>query len=178
MVGKMSVPTIVNLVATASLNQSIDLFEVAKIEYTVFDQEIYGGRVAYLKTPSMHGKVTIFPSGKLISLGTRSPTQAQEDLQKTADILTEHGLIKPSKITAEIKNIVVVLTLPELPNLEEIAQKHHAIYEPDQFPAAIMKQKSPKATMLIFSSGKIVIAGLRNLNELKQITDMLKRILP
>jgi len=168
---------IVNLVATASLNQPVDLYEAAKIKHTIFDQEIYGGRVAYLKTPSMHGKVAIFPSGKLISLGTKSPTQAQEDLQTTANILTEHGLIKNTRITAEIRNIVAVLTLSEPPRLEEIAEKHSAIYEPDQFPAAIMKQKFPKATILIFNSGKTVIAGIKNLNELKQTSDTLKRTL-
>jgi len=169
--------TAVNLVATASLNQPVDLYEAAKVKHTIFDQEIYGGRVAYLKTPSMHGKVTIFPSGKLISVSTKSPTQAQEDLQTTADLLSEHGLIKPAKIKAEIRNIVAVFTLPEPPNLEEIAQKHHDIYEPDQFPAVIMKQKSPKATIFFFNSEKTVIAGVKNVNELKQTSDTFKRIL-
>jgi len=61
---------------------------------------------------------------------------------------------------------------------EEIAQKHSAIYEPDQFPHAIVKRQSPKTTILIFNSGKIIIAGVEKLNELEQTSDMLKRILP
>ena len=80
-------PKIVNLVATGDLKQSVSLPEVAKIRYTIYDQEIYGGRVAYLKTPRMHGKTSVFPSGKLISVGTRSPEEAQSDLQYTAEDL-------------------------------------------------------------------------------------------
>jgi hypothetical protein len=71
---------IVNIVATADLRQQVELTEIAKIRYTIHDQEIYGGRVAYLKTPAMHGKTTIFPSGKLISVGTKTREQAQHDL--------------------------------------------------------------------------------------------------
>ena len=74
-------PEIVNVVATADLQQQVSLTEISRLPHTIHDQEIYGGRVAYLKTPEMHGKVTIFPSGKLISVGTRSPQQAQEDIQ-------------------------------------------------------------------------------------------------
>ena len=64
---------IVNVVATADLAQRVDIQEIAEIPYTIHDSEIYGGRVTYLKTPQMYGKVTIFPSGKLISVGTKSP---------------------------------------------------------------------------------------------------------
>jgi len=172
----MPKPQIVNTVATTNLEQPIDLLEASKIKYTIFDKKIYDGRVVYLKTPSMHGKVTIFSSGKLISLGTKSPTEAEEDLQTTADILSEHGLIKTTRITAEIRNIIAILTLSERPEFEEIVKNYSVIYEPEQFPAIIMKLHYPNATMLIFNSGKIVIAGVKNLNELSKISDILERM--
>ena len=83
----MAKPTIVNVVATSTLGQTVDLAEISEIPHTIFDQEIYGGRVAYLKKPGMSGKVTIFPSGKLISVGTRSLEEAEADLQETVDTL-------------------------------------------------------------------------------------------
>ena len=46
--------------------------------------------------------------------------------------------------------------------------KEDGIYEPEQFPGMIIKQKGPKATYLVFSSGKIVIAGCKSLEELNQ----------
>jgi len=78
---------IVNVVSTADLKQSVNLNEISKLGHVIFDQEIYGGRVAYLKKPEMHGKVTIFSSGKLISVGTKSPEQAEEDLLTTHETL-------------------------------------------------------------------------------------------
>ena len=110
----MSGSKIVNIVSTADLCQTVELSQVSKIEYTIFDQEIYGGRVAYLKTPTMHGKTTIFPSGKLISVGTKSREQAQHDLQETVDTLTQANLIKPISVTANVRNIVALLTLPKI----------------------------------------------------------------
>ena len=66
------------MVATGDLTQQVSLEDISRLPYTIHDQEIYGGRVAYLKTPEMHGKVSIFPSGKLISVGTRAPRRRRE----------------------------------------------------------------------------------------------------
>lgn len=173
----MSKLKIVNLVATADVNQSVDLIKTSKIEYTIFDPKIYGGRVAYIKNPKMNGKVIIFPSGKFISVGTRSPRKAEEDLQRVANILTQNGIIKPTKISAEIRNIVAVLTLSESINPEDIVQKYSVIYEPEQFAAVIMKQTHPKATMLIFNSGKVVISGVKNFIELKETVKNIMKII-
>jgi hypothetical protein len=69
-------------------HQSVELIEIARIPYTIYDSDIYGGRVAYLKTPTMHGKTTIVPSGKLISVGTITREQAKHDLQEPIDPMT------------------------------------------------------------------------------------------
>ena len=170
-------PEIVNVVATADLKQKVNLMEISKLPHTIHDPEIYGGRVAYLKTPEMHGKVTIFPSGKLISVGTKSPLQAQEDLEKTHETLSEHGLIKPTKITMNLRNLVALLNLQKTIDLETLANEQHVIYEPEQFPGAILKTTTPKATYLIFASGKIVIPGTRSLEELKEAAKIITNIL-
>jgi transcription initiation factor TFIID TATA-box-binding protein len=170
---------IVNIVATADLRQQVELTEIAKIRHTIHDQEIYGGRVAYLKTPAMHGKTTIFPSGKLISVGTKSREQAQHDLQETVDTLTQANLIKPVSVTANVRNIVALLTLPNPIPLEQL-EEPNSIYEPEQFPAAILKGEKPKATYLIFNSGKIVILGVRTEDEIEEaaerVTEIVKKI--
>jgi transcription initiation factor TFIID TATA-box-binding protein len=158
---------IVNIVATADLTQPVDLKEVARIRHTIHGPEIYGGRVAYLKTPTMHGKTTIFPSGKLISVGTTTREQAQHDLQETVDTLSQANLIKPVSVTANVRNIVALLTLPNPIPLEQL-EEPNSIYEPEQFPAAIVKSNDPKATYLIFNSGKIIISGVKTEEELEK----------
>ena len=166
---------IVNIVATADLHQSVELIEIAKIRHTIYDQEIYGGRVAYLKTPTMHGKTTIFPSGKLISVGTKSREQAKHDLQETVETLTQANLIKPVNVTANVRNIVALLTLPNPIPLEQL-EEPNTIYEPEQFPAAIVKTNEPKATYLIFNSGKIIISGIKTEEELEEAAEAVTRI--
>ena len=51
-------------------------------------------------------------------------------------------------------------------------------YEPEQFPGAIIKLDKPKATILVFKNGKVVVVGARekkNIEEaLRKVYDLLK----
>ena len=158
-------PEIVNLVATGDLKQRVSLDHISELEHTIYDQEIYGGRVAYLKTPEMHGKVSIFPSGKMISVGTKSSEEAQRDLDITVQILVESGLIDSVDVEARIRNIVVLLQV-NVTGLEELAEAIGAIYEPDQFPAAIYKPDDLDVSYLIFNSGKVIISGIKSIKDI------------
>jgi len=115
----------------------------------------------------MHGKTTIFPSGKLISVGTKSREQTQHDLQETVDTLSQANLIKPMSVTANVRNIVALLTLPNPIPLEQL-EEPNSIYVPEQFPAAVVKSNEPKATYLIFNSGKIINSGVKTEEELEK----------
>ena len=167
---------IVNVVATADLKQIVDLIKVSKLPHTIFDHEIYGGRVAYLKKPEMYGKVTIFPSGKLISVGTKCLKQAQLDLERTVETLVTGGLINPIEVEAELRNIVAVQHLEKAIDLESLSLIIDGIYEPEQFPGLIIRWDSPKVTYLVFSSGKVVIAGSRSLLELEKAAEKLHEL--
>ena len=169
---------IVNLVATANLGQPVDLVAVSRIEYVIFDQDIYGGRVAYLKTPDMYGKVSIFSSGKMISVGTRGENEAWHDLEYSRDLLVGEGVVEPVELVVVTRNIVATLVLEQV-DLEALADELGAVYEPEQFPAVIYKIENPKTTFLIFGSGKVVILGAKSLGHLNEaaerITDILRR---
>jgi transcription initiation factor TFIID TATA-box-binding protein len=164
------------VVATTDLGQSLDLTRVSQLDDTIFNHKKYGGRVAYLKKPGMHGKVSIFFSGKLISVGTKSPSEAEADLQETADTLHHEGLIKSVKVEVRLRNIVTVLVTKPL-DLEEVALMTGAIYEPEQFPAAILKTGSPKRTYLIFNSGKVVMPGVRSMTDLDEAVRVITGLL-
>jgi len=168
---------IVNVVATADLEQPVDLLEISKLPYMIHSPEKYGGRVAYLKTPFMKGKVSIFFSGKLISVGTKSPEQAQQDLDITVKLLVSEGSIKPVNLDAKLRNIVAVQNIGTTVDLEEMALIVNGIYEPEQFPGLILRQDKPKVTYLVFSSGKIVIAGSKSLEEVNEAASKIKDII-
>lgn len=68
---------IVNVVATASINQIIDLNELRKFKVIFHDSDVYGGRAAYFKNPDMQGRVSIFASGKTVVTGLKSSAQIE-----------------------------------------------------------------------------------------------------
>lgn len=170
--------SIVNIVATAALDQRLDLEELQRFSEILHDPDIYGGRVAYFRSPEIKGEVTIFPSGKLISVGSKSETKASEALEHVKNFLIEKGFVRPVSLKKRIENIVVVVDLLRNVNLEELAEGHvKMVYEPEQFPGAILRLEEPsRATVLIYTSGKVVIAGLRNSKEIKPLTQKLEEI--
>lgn len=61
---------IVNVIATASLNQKLNLNTIGLLEYVFHDEAVYGGHAAYFRSPEMKGTVSLFSSGKMITVGT------------------------------------------------------------------------------------------------------------
>lgn len=152
---------IVNVVATSNLRQEVDLDAVCKLPNVLYDSDIY--HCAYFKDENMKGKVSIFGSGKMISIGTKSESDAFADLNHVAQTLWEAEIIKPTSLDLKVRNIVATLDLGRRIDLERLAgQLRGMIYEPEQFPGAIYRPTSRKdMTALIFASGKIVLPGIR-----------------
>jgi transcription initiation factor TFIID TATA-box-binding protein len=53
-------------------------------------------------------------------------------------------------------------------NLENIE------YEPEQFPGLVYRIKDPRIVVLIFSSGKIILTGGRNMEDIRKGLDILE----
>ena len=165
---------VVNVVATASLDRPINLELLHKRfpRSVRYSQNLYGGRVAYLKVESMEGKVSIFRSGKLISIGTKSIEKAIEELKLVAMTLGAKLDTQP-----KVQSIVAIADLGKSINLERIVNEIqeerglYVMYEPEQFPGAIIKfpvNESKLATILLFSSGKVVCIGLTCYNHIRK----------
>ena len=180
----MQIPriSIVNVVATATLDRNVDL-EFLKESFpreVVHDPEIYGGRAAYFKSNKMEGRVSIFSSGKMISVGTKSQDKAKQELVLVTNRLEKKGIAKLES-PVEIQNIVATADLGfELP-LESImhTQGVQTIYEPEQFPGAIIRfslSRKLKPAILLFSSGKIVCVGMKDQRDVERaIHHLLKK---
>lgn len=171
---------IVNVVATASLDRPMDLESLHKLfpHEVIHDPEIYGGRTAYFKSKDMQGKVSIFWSGKMISIGTRSVEKAKQELTLVAKTLNASLKTEPN-----VQNIVATANLGFEVDLYKIASsnKIKAIYEPDQFPGAIIHLPLPKnatvASILLFASGKLVCVGLKDTKDVHAAIEQLLAII-
>ena len=80
----------------------------------------------------------------------------------------------------KIENVVatVVVEITEKIDLNIIARKHADVeYNPERFPGLVMRILKPKATILIFSTGKMVITGMRKASEADRVVEkVLKNI--
>jgi len=68
----------------------------------------------------------------------------------------------------KIENVVatVIMEITEKIDLTKIARKFEDVeYNPERFPGLVMRITDPKAKFLIFSTGKMVITGLRRADE-------------
>ena len=68
----------------------------------------------------------------------------------------------------KVENVVatVAAQIEEKMDLNIIARKFSDVeYNPEPFPGLIMRVADPKATLLIFSTGKMVVTGLRDASE-------------
>jgi transcription initiation factor TFIID TATA-box-binding protein len=73
---------------------------------------------------------------------------------------------KSRKKEIEIVNIVISSDLKKDIPLEKMAATlSNTEYNPEQFPGLVLRIKEPKTSALIFSSGKIVCTGARNLKD-------------
>ncbi len=170
---------VVNVIATASLNQKLDLDTIGLLGYVFHDEAVYGGHAAYFRSPEMKGTVSLFSSGKMISVGTSSELDAVRGLECARDYLVSCGIVRSVDLDPKIHNIVAVVDLEEPINLEILAIEHSVVYEPEQFPGAILRIKTPfKASILFFNSGRIVITGVKSTRQVDATLDEILKIMP
>ncbi|HME54460.1 MAG TPA: TATA-box-binding protein [Candidatus Lokiarchaeia archaeon] len=73
-----------------------------------------------------------------------------------------------------VENVVATVALGLEPDekidLNQIARKFvECEYNPERFPGLVMRIADPKATILIFSTGKMVVTGLRDASETEAV---------
>jgi transcription initiation factor TFIID TATA-box-binding protein len=56
-------------------------------------------------------------------------------------------------------------------DLASVLLEGDVLYEPEQFPGIVLRLEDPKATALIFSSGRAIIAGLRREEDIAETVE-------
>ena len=82
------------------------------------------------------------------------------------------------KSTIDIVNVVASTKLAEAFDLPKIeADLEGAVYNKKKFPGLVYRVKSPKAAFLIFTSGKIVCTGSKNIEDVRTVIITLAKTL-
>ena len=106
----------------------------------------------------------VYTNGKVMVTGTRSEDDARTTCKKAAKVVSKcnHPLVRYADF--KIENIVASTDVRYPVRLEGLAYEHRAScsYEPELFPGLVYRLLEPKISLLIFVSGKVVITGGRN----------------
>lgn len=150
-----------NVVASAILNQKIDLNSVVKAFPTVeYRPEQFPGLVFRLKKPKT--ATLIFNSGKMVCTGAKSESYAKKAVRKVVQELKGNGILITGKVEIQVQNIVASASLGGRIDLEKSAYTlGRTMYEPEQFPGLIYRMDEPKVVILLFASGKLVCTGAK-----------------
>jgi transcription initiation factor TFIID TATA-box-binding protein len=151
--------SIENVVASASVDQRIDLNEITRsfsdIEY---HPDQFPGLVFRLKFPKT--ATLIFSSGKMVCTGSKSSEQAVKAVNMVVQKLRQGKISIKNEPKVVVQNIVASASLGGKVHLEDAArQLPKSMYEPEQFPGLIHRMKEPKTVILLFASGKLVCTG-------------------
>ena len=161
--------TVVNMVASASLDQMLDLYSLAvgipNIEY---EPEQFPGAILKIKEPKV--SMLLFKNGKIICSGASNEKQIEQGIRKANKMIHEvQADIKVKRnVPFEIVNFVATASLDMNLDLFEVAMKLPNVeYEPEQFPGAILRLDEPKLTFLLFKNGKMICAGAKKETHLR-----------
>ena len=148
-----------NVVATATLDQKLDLIAIMKVFRNVeYRPKKFPGLVFRLKRPKT--ATLIFSTGKMVCTGAKSEKLARSAIRKVVKELKGNDIIILGKPVIVIQNIVASANLHGKIDLETAADiMDNVMYEPEQFPGLIYRMAEPKVVILIFASGKLVCTG-------------------
>jgi len=153
---------IVNVVATTSLDQKIDLLAIHKVFRNIeYRPKRFPGLVFRLKRPKT--ATLIFSTGKMVCTGAKSEKLARSAVRKVVRELKKQDVIILKNPEIVVQNIVASANLQGRIDLETAADVlDNVMYEPEQFPGLIYRMSDPKTVLLLFSSGKLVCTGAKS----------------
>ena len=151
-----------NVVASASVDQKIDLIEITeKFPDTEYNPEQFPGLVFRLTTPKT--ATLIFRTGKMVCTGAKSEEMSIKAVNTVVQKLRKNKIKIKKDAVITVQNIVAAINLGGKIHLEKAARTlPRSMYEPEQFPGLIHRMLDPKTVILLFSSGKLVCTGAKH----------------
>jgi transcription initiation factor TFIID TATA-box-binding protein len=166
-----------NIVASGVIADSIDLVALSnKVKNCELNKKRFPGAVYRIEDPKIAS--LIFSSGKIVLTGIRNNKALTNGLATIIRSLKEAGIDTLKEPQVAITNMVCSYNLGKYINLNKIVitlNVENIEYEPEQFPGLVYRIKDPKIVVLIFSSGKIILTGGKNLKDIKKGLDVLEQ---
>lgn len=166
-----------NIVSSGTIADSVNLGLISGIiPDCTFSREKFPGAVLHMQDPK--SVALIFSSGKIVLTGLVRHEDIATALHNVVILLKKAGIPCRDDSSVSVKNIVCTYNLNKPCNLTKIMialLDHERVeYEPECFPGLVCRISDPKIVFLIFSSGKIVITGGLNIEDVKRGLEVLR----
>ena len=147
------------------IEKDLDLiFLSKKLKDSKYDKDRFPG--LFIKFSRPKSSIIIFRNGKLIITGVKAFSDINLIIERLIlrlnDILPID--IKYDLVETQVVNIVVTADFAKPINIDAASIKlENSIYEPEVFPGLTYNSFTPvKSVFLIFSTGKVVLTGIRD----------------
>jgi transcription initiation factor TFIID TATA-box-binding protein len=166
-----------NIVSFIDLQTQLDLerlaFELPDSEY---DPNRFPALIVKFKEPKI--SFLVFSNGKINCTGANRISRIEEGVAKLVDQLRGLGVEIVKEPEIRVTNLVSTVDVGLDLNLDEITLNVENVeYEPEQFPGLVYRPydwpHDSKPSVLVFGTGKLVVAGVREVSEAKLLVERL-----
>jgi len=153
-----------NMIYKLTFNREIDLVkftENVKSSRIEYNPKSFSGVIYRVEDPRL--SMLIFDSGKVMCAGAKRREDVDRALCKLLEKFEEAKIEIKNYPEIQVQNIVASGKLEFKVNLDVLAMECEDVeYEPEQFPAVIMRLSKPEVSVSIFSTGKVNITGAKD----------------
>ena len=165
-----------NIVVYSQIADSFNIQQLSEeMPEFLYNPDDFNGVTLKLDEPKT--AVLILPNGRAICTGAKTIEDAETSIKKVANKLKKVGFTIVSKPKVETQNIIASTDVEKELHLSSISTGlilEHVNYEPENFPGLIYKMDDIGAIMLLFSSGKIVCTGAKNMEDVSTAFETMK----
>lgn len=171
-----------NIVASGRVAEALDIEYLSDaLDGCVLNKKKFPGAIYHMKSPEI--ALLLFSSGKIVMTGISNKNEFEKGLSTITGQLQQLGIQTLESPDVVISNMVCSYDSGDFINLNKVVLtlSHERVeYEPEQFPGLVYRIDDPKVVALLFSSGKFILTGAKNLDDVKlsidYLTDRLRQI--
>lgn len=166
-----------NVVANAVIGSKFDLpWLESKLPGADYRKKRFPGLICRVENP--RGCFLIFSTGKVVGTGFSSIEGLNSGVEQLTADLKELGIEVAKEPEFIVQNIVASGDLKtQFVDLDILAVNlglENVEYEPESFPGLVYRLKELKMVLLLFSTGKVIITGGKNVQDCQRAMDALR----
>lgn len=168
--------TVVNMVVSGELGVGELAVEDLAADIGAARVSTAPGR-AYINRADESATVMVFRSGAVTVAGATTREEVGHEITWFAEAARDLGVgADPTRVAESmtVKYVVVRADLDAALNLPAVSVAlgmENTEYEPEQFPATIYRPSNAECTVLLFSSGRVLVTGVQDETEAARVLD-------